>query len=1065
MSTDTATATILVSDLVASTSLRVDLGEERADALRRIVDEVLTDAVTAHAGTVVKGLGDGLLTVFTGAAEAVAAGVAIQQAVESLGRREDVDLAVRVGISAGDVSVEDGDCFGTPVVEASRLCAAAEGGEVLVADVIRLLSRGRGGHGFASRGPLDLKGLPDPVEAWTVPWEPVSSGTGLRQGSPYVGRPAERASMVELLEFARAGRGSTVLVSGEPGIGKTRLVTETCRAGGGVELLWGACHDGDVTAAAAFAEALTTWARATDADVVRAAVGRDGPVLCTLAPALRTVLPDLPDLVEIPADAAAARMQDAVCQWLTRLSSSATVVLVVDDMHWADDVSVWLFRAVGRLARGLRLLVVGTYRETDLDRSHPLAQALPLLRREVEPTRLALDGLTTEEVNDLLRRMAGHDVPIAFASLLADQCDGNPFFIRETLLHLAEEGRIALEDGTWVATTSDLGIPEGVREVLGRRLARLSPAANKLLSVGALFEVAFPLPVAGDVANVAEDDGLDAIDEALAAQIVRPTGEFDTYAFTHALFRHTLVAEMNPSRQVRAHRAIAEAIEKRLRGEPSARDAAILARHFWRSAAMPGAERGVPYALAAAGNAEAGAAFREAHGFFAIARELLEPGDERDLEVQRRLATTAALAGLPPDEQEREAILLGEMLAAADGEDAAADAVSAMSALSAGEEITTTWRLAAVARRWLRPERRDDVWVHLRAAELYEQEATDPSAPMLTPATPEWCELYAAAWSPPRVRQTTWGLYGSPGRPTARRWLEEGNSAATSALLWFASAESFPMLAETCERAVAAALDAGSLTDAVGFSAVRVRALLLLGAQDDADRVLADASLLLPRISERSNAAFQLMACWSFAGWARGDPIDLAGVGLGAERIDDPNTRWAGTILQAAAAEAKAYLSRDPTALDEVAAILPAVENGAGWALNFPLVLHCATSVHWWLERTDHLDVLRRNLDKVLAADVHYPETNARWIAARIASLLGDVEDARRQFDAARDEVRASGGAGLLVPIDFDAALAESRAASRADADRFSAAVAAVRAGAAHPAMHTWIDRVARLRL
>src|SRR6185503_4185034 len=96
----------------------------------------------------------------------------------------------------------------------------------------------------------------------------------------------------------------------------------------------------------------------------------------------------------------------------------------------------------------------------------------------------------------------------------------------------------------WVATTTDLGIPEGVREVLGRRLARLSPTANKLLAVAALFEVSFSLPVACDVADVPEDDGLDAIDEALAAQIVRPTGEFDTYAFTHSLFRHTLVAEM-----------------------------------------------------------------------------------------------------------------------------------------------------------------------------------------------------------------------------------------------------------------------------------------------------------------------------------------------------------------------------------------------------------------------------------------------------------------------------------------------------------------------------------------
>ncbi|MGH2684307.1 MAG: ATP-binding protein, partial [Actinomycetota bacterium] len=673
MGIETATATILVTDVVASTSLRVRLGEEGADALRRELDAALGEVVQAHGGSVVKGLGDGVLAMFPGSAEAVTAGVAIQQTANSLGRRASVDLAVRIGVSAGDVSIEDGDCFGTPVVEASRLCAAAGGGEVVVADVVRVLGRGRGTHEFERRGALELKGLPEAVEAWTVPWEPASTGTGLRQDSPYVGRTRERIMLRELLDVARSGKGGTVLVSGEPGIGKTRLVTEACRDAGGFEVLWGACHDGDVTAAAAFSEAVTTWARATDPERVRAMVDPDGPVLATLAPSLRAVLPGLGDAADIAPDAAAARLQDAVCQWLVRLASSSPVVFVIDDLHWADDATVRLLRAVARQARTLRVLVVGTYRETDLDRSHPLAEALPLLRREVEPAKVALDGLDAGEVEDLLRRMAGHDVPAAFATLLADQCDGNPFFIRETLLHLWEEGRIAQQDGVWVATTAELGIPEGIREVLGRRLARLSPDANKLLGIAALFEIAFPLPVVCDVAHVAEDDALDLIDETLAAQIVRAGSEFDTYEFTHALFRHTLVAEMNPSRQVRTHRALAEAIEKRLRGEPSAADAATLARHFWRSAVLPGAERGVPYAVAAATAAVAGAAFREAYEFFAIARELLEPGDDREVEVQRGLATAAVLAELPVDDLDAEAARLGELIAAVDGDDAAVD--------------------------------------------------------------------------------------------------------------------------------------------------------------------------------------------------------------------------------------------------------------------------------------------------------------------------------------------------------------------------------------------------------
>src|SRR5262249_43730574 len=159
-----------------------------------------------------------------------------------------------------------------------------------------------------------------------------------------------------------------------------------------------------------------------------------------------------------------------------------------------------------------------------------------------------------------------------------------------------DEGELQFADGVWSLTRplAELGIPAGVRDVIGRRLSRLSDTANKLLAAGALFEVAFPLTVVADVIELDDDDALDAIDEALHAGIVRASDEFDHYQFTHALFRHTLVEELNPSRQVRMHRAIATALEKQLRGAPTAADAAALARHFQRSAALPNAERGVP---------------------------------------------------------------------------------------------------------------------------------------------------------------------------------------------------------------------------------------------------------------------------------------------------------------------------------------------------------------------------------------------------------------------------------------------------------------------------------------
>ena len=473
----TQTATILVTDLVGSTALRADLGEERAESMRRDHDRSLADAAQANGGTVVKGLGDGVLVMFAGAAEAVAAAVAMQRAVDLHARNEQLALAIRVGISAGDVTIEDGDCFGTPVVEASRLCAAAEGGHIMVAEVVRILARGRGGHEMTAVGDLELKGLPEPVSTFDVGWEPAAGAADLRTRSPYVGRTRERALLAGRLTAARDDTGGLVLIAGEPGIGKTRLAAEVCSQFEGLTVLIGGCHDGDVVPFAPFAEAFADWVRRTPAASVRASLGADAAVVARLAPAITEAVPDAGEPVPIPADAETARLHDAVGQVLIRLGDAGPVALVVEDLHWADDATVGMLRTLARVAARTHVLVIGTYRETDLDRRHPFAKALPELQREVEVTRIALDGLGPDEVQALLERISGHPVPPEFAQRLAAETDGNPFFLRETLLHLADEGQLRVEDGVWVAALgAELSIPAGVRDVIGT----VSPGCRRM---------------------------------------------------------------------------------------------------------------------------------------------------------------------------------------------------------------------------------------------------------------------------------------------------------------------------------------------------------------------------------------------------------------------------------------------------------------------------------------------------------------------------------------------------------------------------------------------------------
>ena len=685
--------------------------------MRRAHDRALVESAQANGGTVVKGLGDGVLVMFAGAAEAVAAGVAMQRAVDLLARSERLPLTIRVGVSAGDVTLEDGDCFGTPVVEASRLCAAADGGQVLVAEVVRVLARGRGGHEMTPIGELELKGLAEPVPTFDVAWEPAAGAADLRTRTPYVGREREREVLAGRIAAACDGTGGLVLVSGEPGSARPASPTRSAREFDDVMVLFGGCHDGDVVAYAPFTEAITDWARRSPLDGVRDALGPDAAVIARIAPAIREALPDVGEPRPVPADAETARLHDAVGQLLTRLAAASPIVLVVDDLHWADEATVGMLRALGRVAaRTRRRSSAPTARRTWTGGTRSPRRSRCCSARSSRPASRSTDsGPTT-----CVRCSSGSPATTCHPSsprLLATETDGNPFFLRETLLHLVDEGRLREENGVWVAAPGDLGIPAGVRDVIGRRLSRLSPDANKLLTAGALFEVAFPLTIAAAVTKIDEDDALDAIDEALEARIVVASGEFDHYAFTHALFRHTLVEELNPSRQVRMHRAIAEAIEKDLRGAPDPATAATLARHYLHSAAMPGAERGVPYALAVADDAAARYARHEELAALRTATELLEDGDDRAVEVDCRIATAARYVETDPDQVLGAAERAARGLAAASGDDAAADFVADLIAIPI-EGATLRWRLADLARRWLHSDRRDEQWALVRECEL-----------------------------------------------------------------------------------------------------------------------------------------------------------------------------------------------------------------------------------------------------------------------------------------------------------------------------------------------------------
>jgi len=654
------TLTVLFTDLVDSTGVRSRLGEDEAERLRQRHDRLVRAAVLGARGSVIKHTGDGVMATFEGAADAVSAAVAIEEEVDldnRQGQRSE-PLSIRIGISAGDVTVDATDCFGLPVIEAQRLESAARPGQILVSSVVRVLGKGRGGHEFSAIGALHLKGLDSPVEAEEVRWTPRAlAGTDdqlppalVDRGSfPFAGRTKESEILTGALGAVSIGATRLVLVAGEPGIGKTRLAGQA--AAGVIEkgglVLAGRCDEMVGSAYQPFAESLRhRLRRPGGAD----ALGPAPEELARLVPELAEVVPGLPAPLSAEPEAERLRLFDAVRAWLAELSAQGPVLLVLDDLHWADAGTLLLLRHLVVTDAVPGMMVVATYRDTELDRTHPLSAMLGELRRRAEVTRIALGGLDAGEVTQLMTQTAGHDLAedgMALAMAVQAETGGNPFFVGEVLRHLAESGAIVHTEGRWTAgaAADERLLPEGIKEVVGRRVNQLADGTQQALSTAAVIGSEFGLDVLAVVSGRDEDELIDALEPALAARLVTEAG-VDRYRFAHALVRQTLHAELSTSRRARLHRSVASALEA-LHAEDLDAVATELAYHWGEAGPAAAQDQAVAYARRAGELAETRAAPEEAARWFAQARDLLDGTEPRlDAELAARVAQATVLGGL-----------------------------------------------------------------------------------------------------------------------------------------------------------------------------------------------------------------------------------------------------------------------------------------------------------------------------------------------------------------------------------------------------------------------------------
>jgi DNA-binding SARP family transcriptional activator/tetratricopeptide (TPR) repeat protein len=593
----TVTATFLFCDLVDSTALLTRLGDDAGDEVRRDCYAVFRDALATHGGREVKSTGDGVFGVFpTSVEQAVACAIAMQQGMARLDAAHPLlKLGLRVGIAMGEAKAEDGDWYGTPVVEAERLCAAAHRGQILVADVVCTLAGTRGGHPFRSVGALKLKGLGRPLPASEVEWPPDEVAApathaqtvtpqlaprpaaievplpavvrATRQGE-FVDREVEQQCLAGVWAEAKAGRRQMVLMAGEPGIGKSRLAAELAAMahGEGAVVLWGRCDEGMGVAYQPVAEALRHYVRHCGDETLDEQLGGARGQLAHVVPELAEGRSDHAVPSAEP-EAERLRMFDAVSVLLGSVARSRPLLLVQDDLHWAATPTLLLLRQLARPADD-RVLIVGTYRDTELDPGHPLQGILADLRREPTVVRLAIDGLDEKAVVALVEAEAGHaraDAALDLAPALHAETDGNPFFIGQVLGHLIESGALDQHDrGRAGAFPIDrAGVPEGLREVIERRVARQPKAVRRILTVAAVIGRDFTLsvleriPEAGATGNAL----LRGLERAARARLVQEVpGKVGRFAFVHDVVRQTLYEGLSGPRRARLHRRVGEAL-------------------------------------------------------------------------------------------------------------------------------------------------------------------------------------------------------------------------------------------------------------------------------------------------------------------------------------------------------------------------------------------------------------------------------------------------------------------------------------------------------------------------
>jgi class 3 adenylate cyclase/tetratricopeptide (TPR) repeat protein len=652
----------LIADVRGYTRFTLEHGDEAAAKLAAKFASIAREVVLTHSGQVIELRGDEALAIFSSVRGAVRAAVDLQERFSQETMADTtLPLKVGIGLDAGEAIAVEGGYRGAALNLAARLCSLAGPREVLASEAVVHLAQKVEGLTYLERGAVQLKGFADPVRVvQVVPEEavqiasdedgsgaesvresplPIGGFLGALPSGPLVAREDDLRRVMSAVDAVAGGSGRLVLLAGEPGVGKTRLAQEVTLAvrNRGYLVASGRCYaPHQAVPYYPFLEALAT-AYAAAPSGIRTNTQHRWPYLARL-------LPD--QLGPPPASSSEGqeeqqRLLRAVTGFVVAIAAEMPVALLLDDLHWADGATLDLLQHLARHTRAHRVLLLGTYRDEDIDRQHSLEQALRDLNREQLLEQIAVRRLGQDGTAALMAASFGEtEMSQEFAGLVYCHTEGNPFFTQEVLRALVERGDVYRENGGWSRREiTEIEVPDSVRSAIRERVSRLSDSAQAVLHEASVLGQTFVFDDFHAMGDRTESDLEAALEESMVAGLVREMGR-DEYSFNHALTQQAMYWELSGRRKRRLHLAAAEALERKNRKER----AGELAWHFLQG---DDAQRALPWTMVAGDQAVSVFAYDEAERRYQAVLELArELGDApRQAEALEKLGSALKAVG------------------------------------------------------------------------------------------------------------------------------------------------------------------------------------------------------------------------------------------------------------------------------------------------------------------------------------------------------------------------------------------------------------------------------------